>query len=233
MTVITLTPHRTPFAIKLQKLLLLPHRTLDRLIDMIIRIPPQILPVVRVDTTTPIMRQMAERTELGLVLKHKEVGVVVVVVQKVDFGLLLTVGVTAEFSVFAGLRLVRVGLTEPLFVLGVVVERFVVVVAVLAVVAVGALLAGGDERAELRHVFVFEDRPPSVVFAVVVNALFGVFAAWDFAGEDFEGEEVEVLDWLLFLLVFPQRGALSRAEGQRFYCVACELGGRFEEFFAA
>ena len=64
---------RASFAIEMQILSLFPVRALYGLQLNLIRTPSQILPIMGIDTTTPVMGNVRVRAKLSLVVEHKKV----------------------------------------------------------------------------------------------------------------------------------------------------------------
>ena len=72
-------------------LICLPARTLLSFILIDVRVPPEILPVVGVNTERFVVEQQVERAVDGLVFEEKKVDIEVVVVNKLDFDVFLVV----------------------------------------------------------------------------------------------------------------------------------------------
>lgn len=153
---------------------------------MVEGIPPQILPVVGVDAVGSIMRDMAERTELGLVFEHEEVGIVVVVVEQVDFDLFLRMSVTAEIPIFAVFNVIRIMDAEPPFVFSVMVQRLEMIMREFAILAVRAYPLFICVRAQFTNVFKIDHRASLVARRMIIKTFFGCFALRILAGEYLE-----------------------------------------------
>ena len=99
MTHVTGSPILTPTQVIINHLLGLPVDARNRLIIINRRIPPVILPIMRIHTLVLLMFGQVQNTELSLVVKHVKVFVLDVVVDQFGLDLLLAMGVCAEFFV--------------------------------------------------------------------------------------------------------------------------------------
>lgn len=114
----TLGALRTPLGVEPQKLLLLPVGAGHTVDVVIVRVPPEVLPVVGIYAAGSVVVDVAKRTELGLVVKQEEVGIVVHVVEQSDSYLLFAVSVAAERPIGAVIYILGVSDAEPPLVLG-------------------------------------------------------------------------------------------------------------------
>ena len=84
----------------------LPFRTRLRVVFVDIRSTPEVLPVVRVDAQSFIVRSEVEGTPHGLVMEHVEVGIKDEIVDEFSFYFILGMSKTAELAVFAFVYLI-------------------------------------------------------------------------------------------------------------------------------
>lgn len=125
--------------IGLDEVLGLPIRTLFLVVLIDMGFPPEVLPIVCVDTLLSIVRSVAVRAPDGLEVEHVEVRVLVELVEEVYSYLCLGMGEGAHVAVVAGFQTLGVGRAELQLVLLRVVELFHTVVAELATVSLLAL----------------------------------------------------------------------------------------------
>lgn len=84
VTVLALGAVGTAFGVVDQEVGLLPQLALHRLNLTLQRVPPQVLPVVCIDTQAPVVVDESKRTKLGLVVVEIEVDIIDHIVEQRD-----------------------------------------------------------------------------------------------------------------------------------------------------
>lgn len=84
---------------------------------VLVGLPSVVLPVVGIDTETPIVLNVVYRAERGLVVEHEEIVVKNLVMQQLSENVVLAVGVRAVFPKLTFVEVIWKVDTEPLLII--------------------------------------------------------------------------------------------------------------------